>query len=193
MPSFEALLLGVKRSIEPTSLSGELTGEAIIPDVTIAELHADEVQLTSHPVDVGAQISDHAFKSPALVVCTFGWSDSSRLVNSLFDGSLFKGMDSVSEVYERLLALKDARQPLKLSTAKRTYNSVLITKIQTTTTVDTENSAIIEVTFQEVLIARPKEVTLASIQQADASRTASVQNGGQRTTVAQQALIQGTR
>lgn len=194
MPSLEALLLGTKRSLEPTDLGGTVTGEAIIPDVVISEMHSDEVSVTMHPVDVGAQISDHAFRQPATVVCIFGWSDSSRLVNSLFDGSLFRGMDSVNEVYDRLLALKDQRQPLKLSTAKRVYDNVIITKITTTTTVDTENSALIEVTFQEILIAQPKEVTLASIKQASPSRTASLKNAGQRiATNAQTALLQGVR
>lgn len=194
MPSLEALLLGTKRSIEPTNLEGQLTGEAIIPDVVISELHSDEVTVTNHPVDTGATITDHAFRQPAVVICTFGWSDSSRLVNSLFDGSIFKGIESVKDVYDKLLRLKDARQVLKLSTAKRVYDSVLITKLMTTTTVDTENSAIIEVTFQEILTAQARTVTLASVTQADASKTASTTNGGQRyATLAQQTLLGGAR
>lgn len=191
MPSLEALLLGTKRSIEPTSLDGQLTGEAIIPDVTISEMHSDEVAVTAHPVDVGAQINDHAYRQPALVVCSFGWSDSSRLVNSLFDGSLFKGMETVKDVYEKLLTLKDARQPVKLSTSKRVYENVLITKLQTTTTIDTENSAIIEITFQEILVARARTVTLAAVRQADASRTAGTKNGGQRNATTAQLDLQG--
>lgn len=191
MPSLEALLLGTKRSIEPTNLEGQLSGEAIIPDVTIAEVHSDEVTVTSHPVDTGAQIADHAFRQPAVVICTFGWSDSSRLVNSLFDGSLFKGIESVKDVYDKLLRLKDARQVLKLSTGKRVYDAVIITKLMTTTTVDTENSAIIEVTFQEILTARARTVTLASVTQSNASRTAGTSNGGNRS--AQQILLGGAR
>lgn len=191
MPSLEALLLGTKRSIEPTNLEGQLSGEAIIPDVTIAEVHSDEVTVTSHPVDTGAQIADHAFRQPAVVICTFGWSDSSRLVNSLFDGSLFKGIESVKDVYDKLLRLKDARQVLKLSTGKRVYDAVIITKLMTTTTVDTENSAIIEVTFQEILTARARTVRLASVTQSNASRTAGTSNGGNRS--AQQILLGGAR
>ena len=192
MPSLEALLLGTKRTIEPTDLAGNLTGEAIIPDVTIAEMHSDEVAVTSHPVDVGAQISDHAYRQPAMLVCTFGWSDSSRLVNAAFNGSLFKGMDSINDVYDKLLRLMNARQPLKVSTSKRVYESMIITGLQTTTTVDTENSAIIEVTFQEIIVAKAKEVALASIKQANPSLTASLKNlGTKNVTVAQKTLTQG--
>ena len=189
MASLQALLLGVKRSIEPSDLLGGLTGESIIPDVTISEFHSDEVTVTTHPVDTGAQISDHAYKQPATVVCSFGWSNSSRLLNSVLDGSIFRGLESANDVYKRLLKMQEERQQLKLSTGKRVYDNVIITKIQTTTTVDTENAAIIEVTFQEILLATTRTVALASIQQ-DISRTGSVVDQGNKSaTQAQKTLL----
>ncbi len=195
MPSLEALIMGTKRAIEPVDLKGVSTGEAIIPDVTISEMHSDEVTVTQHPVDTGANIADHAYRQPATVVCTFGWSDSSRLINSLLSdgavGSLLKGKGSVEDVYKTLLELKDNRTPLKLSTAKRVYPCVIITRITTTTTVDSENAAVIEITFQEILIAQAKTVTLASVQQKNPEKTASVKNGGQRYGTPAQQLLEG--
>ena len=189
MASLQALLLGVKRSIEPSDLLGGLTGESIIPDVTISEFHSDEVTVTTHPVDTGAQISDHAYKQPATVVCSFGWSNSSRLLNSVLDGSIFRGLESANDFYKRLLKMQEERQQLKLSTGKRVYDNVIITKIQTTTTVDTENAAIIEVTFQEILLATTRTVALASIQQ-DISRTGGVVDQGNKSaTQAQKTLL----
>lgn len=195
MPSLEALIMGTKRAIEPVDLKGVSTGEAIIPDVTISEMHSDEVTVTQHPVDTGANIADHAYRQPATVVCTFGWSDSSRLINSLLSdgavGSLLKGKGSVEDVYKTLLELKDNRTPLKLSTAKRVYPCVIITRITTTTTVDSENAAVIEITFQEILVAQAKTVTLASVQQKNPEKTASVKNGGQRYGTPAQQLLEG--
>ena len=189
MASLQALLLGVKRSIEQRDILGGLTGESIIPDVTISEFHSDEVTVTTHPVDTGAQISDHAYKQPATVVCSFGWSNSSRLLNSVLDGSIFRGLESANDVYKRLLKMQEERQQLKLSTGKRVYDNVIITKIQTTTTVDTENAAIIEVTFQEILLATTRTVALASIQQ-DISRTGGVVDQGNKSaTQAQKTLL----
>lgn len=196
MPSLEALIMGTKRAIDPIDLNGVATGEAIIPDVTISEMHSDEVTVTQHPVDTGANIADHAYRQPATVVCTFGWSDSSRLINSLMSGgtgavgSLLKGKGSVEDVYKTLLELKDKRTTLKLSTAKRVYPCVIITRI-TTTTVDSENAAVIEITFQEILVAQAKTVTLASVQQKNPEKTASVKNGGQRYGTPAQQLLEG--
>lgn len=197
MPSLEALIMGTKRAIEPVDLNGVSAGEAIIPDVTLSEMHSDEVAVTQHPVDTGANIADHAYRQPATVVCTFGWSDSSRLINSLMDGgtgavgSLLKGKGSVEDVYKTLLELKDKRTPLKLSTAKRVYPCVIITRITTTTTVDSENAAVIEITFQEILVAQAKTVTLASVQQKKPEKTARVKNGGQRYGTPAQQLLEG--
>ena len=88
--SLEALLLGRSRGITPEE------GDAIIPDVVISETHDDDVTVTQHPVDTGAPISDHAFVQPAIVTCVFGWSDSSRLINSALDGSIGSVRISVS-------------------------------------------------------------------------------------------------
>ena len=79
--SLEALLLGRKR---------EFAG--IIPDVIISEEHENEVIVTRHPVDTGANVADHAYCLPAVINCQFGWSDSSRLLNSILDFSIFKGL-----------------------------------------------------------------------------------------------------
>lgn len=85
--------------------------------------------------------------------------------------------------------MQEERQQLKLSTGKRVYDNVIITKIQTTTTVDTENAAIIEVTFQEILLATTRTVALASIQQ-DISRTGGVVDQGNKSaTQAQKTLL----
>ena len=180
MATLEALLFGTKRSIEPTDLSGETTGEAIIPDVIISEAHTDDVTITKHPVDTGANISDHAFAEPAMITCTFGWWDSSRLINGLLDGSIFKGLATAKSVYEKLLELKNKRTLIRLSTAKRVYECVLIQHLQTVTSIDTENSAIVEVTFVEIQVAKARTVTLTEATQADASKTAGTKNGGQR-------------
>lgn len=176
--SLEALLLGRTRSIEPTN-----GGDAIIPDVIVSEVHDDQVTVTQHPVDTGAAISDHAIVQPASVTCVFGWSDSSRALNSALDGSILKGMATTKDVYDRLVELKNNRELLRLSTGKRVYPSVLITALKVTTTVDTESAAIIEITFQEVFLVEGKTVSLASIRQKNPKKTSSKSSGGSRSVI----------
>ena len=155
-------------------------GDAVIPDVVISEMHADQVSVTSHPIDTGADVSDHAIMQASVVTCVFGWSDSSRAINSALDGSILQGMETTKDVYDKLLELMKARQPLRLSTGKRTYENVVITNLKTTSTVETESAAIIEITFQEVFMAQAVTVSLSAAKQKNASKTASKTSGGSR-------------
>jgi hypothetical protein len=52
------------------------SGTLIIPDATIEEVHTDDMEITDHPVEQGVAVADHAFKRPAEVVITAGFSDS---------------------------------------------------------------------------------------------------------------------
>ena len=167
--SLEALIFQRNRSID-----------GIVPDVTISEEHSDSVTITKHPVDTGANIADHAYVNPATIRCTFGWSDSSRLINSILDFSIFKGLKSTQDVYEALQSLLKARKPFALRTGKRYYPQVVLTELRTTTTQDTESCLLVDCVFEEILIARVQTVTLAPEYQKNASKTASVTNGGQR-------------
>lgn len=105
--SLEALLLGRKR---------EFAG--IIPDVVVSEEHENEVVVTRHPVDTGANVSDHAYQMPTVINCQFGWSDSSRLLNSILDFSIFKGLTTTKDVYEKLLELQAKREPFRFQRAR---------------------------------------------------------------------------
>ena len=169
MPSLpsnlEALILGKKRQVA-----------GIIPDVVISEHHIDELVVTKHPVDVGASVSDHAYLQPAVIRCQFGWSNSSILVNSLLSLSIFKGIQTIEDVYDKFIELLKKRERFFLSTGKRQYQSVVLTKVEEVTTSDTENSLILDVTFEEVRVAMAKTTTLEAAKQKNPEKTASVSN-----------------
>jgi hypothetical protein len=46
-------------------------------DTTFDEIYEDELEITEHPVETGAQISDHAYKRNMIYQLRCGWSDSS--------------------------------------------------------------------------------------------------------------------
>lgn len=46
-------------------------------DTTLEEFYEDSVEFTEHPVQRGAQITDHSFKRPMELVLMCGWSNSS--------------------------------------------------------------------------------------------------------------------
>lgn len=156
----------------------------IIPDVTIAEEHVDELEVTTYPVDRGAPIADHAFKKPAIVRATFGWSDGSTLLNSALSsiaegGGLFKGIRTTSDIYDALLKMQSSRMLFTLKTGKRRYDNMIIEQIKTTSTSETENALIVDVSFREVQLAAATRVTLTA-KSKDKKSTDEIKDGGAR-------------
>ena len=52
----------------------------IVPSVVISEKHDDSLEITEHPVEVGAAISDHAFRRPSEVVMQVGFAGGGSLL-----------------------------------------------------------------------------------------------------------------
>ena len=62
------------RGIKNIRFSDGWFGNDILADVVIEEQHTDNLEVTQHPVERGANISDHAYKTPAVVTLYLGWS-----------------------------------------------------------------------------------------------------------------------
>lgn len=60
----------------------------IIPQVVEEERHQDNLELTQHPIDQGAAVSDHAYKIPPSVILRLGWSDSPSAPGGIVSASL---------------------------------------------------------------------------------------------------------
>lgn len=68
-----------------------------LPDITaqatIEEVHHDDLEVTDHPVEQGAAITDHAFKWPSEIILKLGWSNSpsSSIGSGLIDAAVAFG------------------------------------------------------------------------------------------------------
>ena len=52
--------------------------KTIIADATVEERHMDRLEITNHPVETGAAITDHAFYHPPELTLVLGWSNSAK-------------------------------------------------------------------------------------------------------------------
>jgi hypothetical protein len=79
----EHILLRPKiRKIQYTTSADSQATNQIEADAVIEEQHSDSVEITQHPVEVGSYISDHAYKKPAELTITMGWTISKGLLSS---------------------------------------------------------------------------------------------------------------
>ncbi len=152
------------------STNGRAIG-MILPDVVVEEVHNDELAITQHPVEMGAPVSDHAFKMPATVEMRVGWSDSKH-----------GAPGCVKVIYQALLSLQEARQPFAVSTGKRRYTNMLISAIRVTTDERSETALNAVVILTKVIISKTQTTSAsgagAAADQAKPQQTSPVQDLG---------------
>ncbi len=184
----DSILIKPKRSIG-----------SIVAQVTIEETHHDDLEITDHPVEQGAIISDHAYKRPAEVTIRCAWS-SSPSAGSLVDGiagaakstvsgvqSLVTGnsASSVRDVYAKLLKLQTDRIPFDVFTGKRAYNNMLVKSLTVVTDKEHEQSLLVVATLRQVIIVQTQTLSVAApaANQADPAATQPQVNSGAKSLI----------
>lgn len=171
------------QKITPTFISWvDVNNEAqsLYFDLVIQDSSNQESEITDHPVEEGANVSDHVRRTPdhfsAQVMVT------NQPIDDLPDGSrkkvitkgetgamiaMFDDNDNISDTYSHLQALHDAHRLLTITTPLSQYSNYLITKLEVTR--DKENSGGIvklDIEFRQILIVKSDLVSSATIPEA---------------------------
>ena len=158
----------------------------IVPSVVISEKHNDTLEITEHPVEVGAAISDHAYRRPSEVVMQVGFAGGGSLL-ALLDTTSF-GLSvglSPKETYQELLDLQNSRVPFDVVTGKRIYSNMLIRALEVTTDRTSENVLSAVLTLREVIITSTTTTQVAVKEDMKlGANTSAVQNSGVKTPAA---------
>jgi hypothetical protein len=151
---------------------------------TLEEILTDNLNVTEHPVEQGAAITDHAYKMPSEVVLRCGWSNSSLeslsgAASAIFNGGSLPNATYVSSIYSQLLALQESRVPFDITTSRRKYSNMLITGLQVTTDNRSNQILMVQATCRQILIVNTQATTLPPREnQADPESTAETENEG---------------
>ena len=145
--------------IAPQRKIGEFSGFVVTEESSI-----DELEITEHPVQNGAAITDHAYKKPAEV--------SVKFMYGVADGDL-------STIYSELLEFQKARELFSVTTGKRSYTNMLLKSLGVTTDKNTENVLSISAEFKEIFVVELESTTMpARANQKYAESTESTANVG---------------
>lgn len=192
------LTAGIQLGVESVLVKPARRLGQFVAQVTIQESHTDELEITDHPVESGAIISDHAFMRPAEVVLELAWSDSPSIPGGL--GGLAQGLlgavtttvsgvgalitgntpNQSRDVYQKLLDLQKSRTLFDIFTGKRAYSNMLIKSLRVVTNKESENSLMATIVCRQLIIVTTRIVSVAAPveDQADPSQTAPTQNKG---------------
>lgn len=117
-------------------------------DAVIRTEHQQRIEKTQHPIQTGANISDHAFIMPARVVLEIGMSDA---MDSYTAGQWTGDSSKSINAYQTLKSIAKARQPLTVTTRLNVYTNMLLTDISAPDTVETKFGLRASIVFEELL------------------------------------------
>jgi len=134
--------------------------------VCINENSTDTLEITEHPVQQGASITDHAFVRPPELSIRYIY---------------MPGNVPLSEMYKDFLDLQSSREPFTIVTGKRVYNNMLFASIAVTNDVNSENILAINASFKQIILVQVNETTVpANDLQSNPSQTAPIENTGDK-------------
>jgi hypothetical protein len=101
-----------------------------IAEVTVREQHVDDLTITTHPVERGAPITDHAFRMPALLTIEAGWSAAGAYeqANPLTaDTKPRSNFQKLTDAYNQILPVVAAvGGPNAVGTLSTAYNTIAL-------------------------------------------------------------------
>jgi len=137
-------------------------------NVTVEEVCTDELEITEHPVEQGASITDHAYVKPASII-----------IRAIFTEQISE--TTLVETYQNLLQLQSDAEPFDVVTGKRSYQNCLIKTLTETNDATTENILSVRFELQQVFIVALETSTVASPEnQADPQSTQKIENTGEK-------------
>lgn len=150
----------------------------ILVTVVTNESSADTLEITKHPVQRGATISDHAYKNPVTLSVQAYFKDNAiSAITSLFS---FGGASPLEVIYQSLLKLQSDLIPFDVITPKRIYKNMLFQALGQTTDKNTNACLAINATFQEVIIVDISTSVIPRLSQKNAGRTGATEAAGNK-------------
>lgn len=145
------------------SLTVIATGDIIEFDASVAETHTNTAEVTQHPVEEGADISDHIRKMPDELAVNVIVSNHPPIILASERAQPISGFsDPASRAEDAHLFLRSVMnndQTVDFSTTLRDYSNMAILSMGCDRDAATGNIANINMTMKEILVATTETVT----------------------------------
>lgn len=146
--------------------------------------HNTNLTITEHPVQTGANISDHAYMEPKELTFDIGMSD---VMKSIIDGQFMDNASRGVSAYTVLRKLQEQRLPIQAVTRLGVYQNMMVSTITTTDNNSTANGLRATVTLKEIFVVQVTNVKISARPQV--SNTTN--NGDQKVQKADSSLLSG--
>ena len=134
-------------------------------DVTLSEEHFFDNEVTEHPVERGADVTDHVRARPVRITLEGLVSDTPigdlairRKEFTLINGEAF-ALPS-DESFARLLAIRDAREPVTIETSLRSFDDMMLESLTVPRTPQNGDALRFRATFVQVQFVTNDRTTI---------------------------------
>ena len=128
-------------------------------DASISESHSGDVDVTDHPVESGAAISDHARAQPEKLTLE---GIISNTPIAPFDEGAPPDQTRAGQAYADLLVLKDAGELISVVTALRTYEDMVLVSLNVPRDAATGNVLRFSASFKQVRVVNSQTVQITT-------------------------------
>lgn len=143
-------------------------------DAVLSESHDNIIRVSKNPVELGADITDHAIIEPKRINLLAQVSDTplglaagSEIIDSvtgLFGTSTEGNITRSNAAYNSLIQLMELREPIEVQTKLVLYSNMLISRIRTIQDKDSSRAVLLNIDLEEILITESEIVQLTSEQ-----------------------------
>lgn len=147
-------------------------------DAIITSTHESSLTVTKHPVQYGADISDHAIVNPARLTLSVAVSDAMGYISgpNQYPGN---GMTKSTKAFDTLLQFQRLRTPMTVFTKLRKYENMVITNITAEDDYTTAHALKATVELEQMMIVSVSETKVSARQWTmDSKRNSTVQPQG---------------
>lgn len=135
-------------------------------DVVMSEEHIGEVEVTQHPVEQGADPTDHARERPDTLRLECFVSNTpvykkdreTLTVTTKGAGGRARG------IYDQVRALKSARQLLEVTTSMRVYSNMMMTSLSAPRSIRTGDGVQFSVSFVQVRVVQNRTIEVPTLE-----------------------------
>ncbi len=114
-----------------------------------------ESQITSHPVEIGADVTDHVRNEPIVV------NLDCRISNTpMADVAALRTGIPSEEGRAKLVAIRNAREPVTIELIDETFDSMVLQSLSTPQTAQTGDALEFRATFKEIVIVSNARATV---------------------------------
>lgn len=140
-------------SLHPQTFIEDPDGNLWYFDATLRLDHLEYQRITRHPVQTGANITDHSYAEPARLTLEIGMSDVMQsYIPSQWGSDTSEPTKSVA-AYQQIIAWKKYGTPLKITTRLMEYYPMVVASTTTSDTAETQYGLRSQITFQQIFTA----------------------------------------